>query len=98
MSYDPGVASLWIGGALGWIENVCLRSFLEVGQKVTLFCYEKVANVPEGVIVRDAREIWTPHRRLLRQTGASYLADIFRIHLMSNTDLIWVDCDALCRE
>ena len=92
----PGVASLWIGNSLGWIEALCLKSFLDQGQPVTLFTYAPVGNVPAGVVLRDARDVWTPPKGLLKATGASYIADIFRIHLMMQTDLIWVDCDAFC--
>ena len=49
--------TLWIGGALSWMEQLCLKSFVDKGQKITLFHYEDIPNVPEGVILRDGREI-----------------------------------------
>ena len=51
------VGTLWIGGCLSWLEQICLKSFLDKGQKLTLFSYEDIGNVPDGVIRRDGREI-----------------------------------------
>lgn len=90
------VASLWIGGHLGWLEQMCLKSFLDHGHEVVLYSYAHVEGVPPGVRVADANEIWTPPKNLLRDTAPSYLADIFRIHLMLKSDQIWVDTDVLC--
>lgn len=96
MSTLPGVASLWIGPALGWVEHLCLASFVAKNQPFTLFSYAPVGNVPDGIQIADAREIWEPTDDLAERTGASYIADIFRIHLMQESNLIWVDCDAYC--
>ena len=51
------VGTLWIGGSLSWMEQLCLKSFVDKGQKITLFSYEDIPNVPEGVIRRDGREV-----------------------------------------
>lgn len=94
----PTVSTLWIGGDLGWMEHLCLKSFVAVGQPVTLYHYSPVGNVPEGVEQRDARQVWEPPHDLAAQTAPSYVADIFRIHLMLRTDEIWVDTDVLCHQ
>lgn len=94
---QAGIASLWIGAELGWIEKLCLASFVAQGHAVTLFSYDPVAGVPEGVSTARANEIWDmPDPGFVARTGPSYVADIFRIHLMAKTDLIWVDTDAYC--
>ena len=49
--------TLWIGPELGRVERACLRSFLRNGHPVTLYCYDEVAGVPEGVVLADAHEV-----------------------------------------
>ena len=98
MNHLPEIASFWTGSPLGWIEQLCLRSFVLRGHKVTLFQLDSVSNVPEGVLVRNMRDVWDPDPRIVSETGASFVADIFRLHLMKNTDMIWVDTDAYCLE
>lgn len=92
----PTLATLWIGGALGWIEQLCLRSMLHQGHDVVLYTYGPVEGVPAGVERRDGRAIWEFEPGLLRQTAPSFIADIFRIWLMHKTDEAWVDTDILC--
>lgn len=90
------VASLWIGDTLSWLERLCLKSFVDKGQAITLYSYDPIKNVPTGVIVADANAIWTPPEGLLEKTAPSYLADLFRLHLMIKSASIWVDTDILC--
>ncbi|WP_375261996.1 class I SAM-dependent methyltransferase [Palleronia sp.] len=94
----PEIGSLWIGPELTWLEQLCLQSFVDAGHAVTLFTYEHVAGVPDGVRVAPAAEIM-PGDKILRhaRTGSpAYHADIFRLRLMHETDLIWADADAYC--
>lgn len=96
----PTVASLWIGPALSWLEQLCLISYADNGHEVILYTYDKVANVPDCVRVEDARAI-LPNDRIIRhrRTGSpAYHADLFRLHLMELTDYIWVDTDAYCHQ
>ena len=92
----PSVASLWVGSSLGWIENLCLASFVAQGHPTILYSYGKVDNVPEGVSLRDAKEIWDAPEVLFSETSPSYIADIFRLYLMCKSDQIWVDTDVIC--
>jgi hypothetical protein len=57
MTRTRDVGTLWIGGSLSWMEQLCLKSFVDQGQKITLFSYETIPNVPQGVIQRDGRDI-----------------------------------------
>ncbi|MBC7143113.1 MAG: hypothetical protein H5U18_13315, partial [Rhodobacteraceae bacterium] len=43
------VGTLWTGGRLSWLEQLCFKSFVDHGQKITLFSYEDVPNLPGGV-------------------------------------------------
>ena len=51
------VKSLWIGPSLPPAQAACLKSFVNVGHSVELFTYADLPEVPEGVVLRDAREI-----------------------------------------
>jgi len=57
MGREREVGTLWIGGPLSWLEQLSLKSFVDKGQQITLFSYDDIPNVPEGVIRRDGREI-----------------------------------------
>lgn len=94
----PVIASMWVGPALTWIEQVCLKSFLDHGHEVILYAYEPIANVPNGVTIADAAQI-LPGDQIIRhaRTGSpAYHADKFRLRLMEQTDYIWADTDAYC--
>ncbi len=92
------IGTLWIGRELSWLEQLCLQSFLDHGHEVTLYAYDEVANVPEGVKIGDASSI-LPTERIIRhaRTGSpAYHADVFRLHMLAQTDHIWADTDAYC--
>lgn len=92
------VASLWIGPELSWLEQLCLRSFVEAGHRTTLFTYDKVEGVPEGVHVEPASS-FLPATEIIRhaRTGSpAYHADLFRLRMLRDSRLIWVDTDAYC--
>ena len=93
------VGTLWIGGSLSWMEQLCLKSFVDHGQKVTLFSYEPIPNVPEGVIRRDGREVLETDNFLKYEKKDSFalFADLFRLHMLArNPGMIWVDTDVYC--
>ncbi|MGY9036485.1 MAG: hypothetical protein ACKVLA_01530 [Rhodobacterales bacterium] len=94
----PKIASLWIGGRLSWLEQLCLKSFADNGHHVTLYSYAPIDNLPDGVHAGDAEEIY-PAEPMLRhtRTGSPAIhADMWRLHLLLKTDCIWVDADMYC--
>ncbi len=94
----PVIASLWVGAELSWLEQLCLKSFADNGHEVVLFTYDEVKGVPEGVRVADANDI-LPADRIIRhaKTGSpAYHADVFRLHMLRQTDYVWADTDAYC--
>jgi SAM-dependent methyltransferase len=94
----PTIGTLWVGDALSWLEQLCLQSFLDHGHEVVLFKYEDVANVPGGVRIENAEDI-LPADKIIRhaKTGSpAYHADVFRLHMLQQTDYIWADTDAFC--
>ncbi|WP_298921298.1 class I SAM-dependent methyltransferase [uncultured Roseobacter sp.] len=94
----PTIGTLWVGKELSWLEQLCLKSFLDHDHDVVLFTYDDVEGVPDGTRIADANEI-LPADRILRhkKTGSpAYHADVFRLHMMQKTDFIWADTDAFC--
>ena len=91
------IASLWIDGPLSWLEIASLTSFLRLGHEVTLYTYGAVPNAPEGVSVKDAREIWDNDQIIIHKRAKSPAvhADIFRAIMVATTDLVWVDTDII---
>ncbi|WP_406870547.1 hypothetical protein ABEB22_13340 [Thioclava sp. 'Guangxiensis'] len=96
------IGTLWIGGRLSWLEILCLKSFVDQGQNITLFSYEPIGNVPEGVIQRDGREILDPDPqegflKYERKDSFALFADLFRLHMLAKCPgMIWVDTDVYC--
>lgn len=96
---DHQIAALWIGGNLSFLEQLCLKSFLDAGHHVTLYAYEPIGNAPEGVELADAAAI-LPQTAVLRheRTNSPALhSDLFRYRLLARSDrTIWADTDAYC--
>ncbi len=99
MATEYQVGALWIGGALSFLEQLCLVSFVHAGQSIRLYAYEDIPNVPDGVELADASDI-LPQTGFLRheRTGSPALhSDVFRYHLLAKSDrMIWADTDAYC--
>lgn len=94
----PTIGTLWIGPELSWLEQLCLQSFVDHGHKVVLYTYGKVKGVPKGVTIADADDV-LPSENIIRhaRTGSpAYHADVFRLHMLKQTDYIWADTDAFC--
>ncbi len=98
MSDLPKIASLWIGGRLSWLEQLCLVSFVDAGHETTLYSYAPIENVPRGVVQKPAEGIFAsePMYRHARTGSPAIHADLFRLNLLKNTDQIWVDADMYC--
>lgn len=92
------IASLWIGPRLSWLEQLCLKSFVDAGHRVTLFSYDKVEGVPDGVHTEDANTFLpaTEFVRHARTGSPAYHADVFRLRMIRDSNLTWVDTDAYC--
>jgi len=95
---------LWIGDSIGKMEQLTLKSFLDHGHESVLWAYNtKLANVPAGVQVQDAREI-IPEDRVFSYTGTgdcrkgSYggFSDIFRYYLLLKIGGWYCDMDVTC--
>jgi len=89
-----GCVSLWIGESLGPVERACLRSVLRQGHRLTLYCYDSVGSVPDGVVVADTSAI-IPKSEIFRHDAGSvgHFSDWFRYELQSRGLGIWIDTD-----
>lgn len=95
------VNSLWIGSVLPRLQRICIGSFLANGHPFRLFAYEAVEGVPDGVELRDAREILPEADVFVNVVGpgaGSYAAfsDLFRYRMLAELGGWWVDTDLLC--
>ena len=96
MANLPPIGALWIGGSLTWLEQLCLKSFVDQGHPTFLYTYGEVKGVPEGVQIRDGNEILTTDRFITHgRTGSVALfSDLFRFHLIAkDPEIIYVDTD-----
>lgn len=93
--------SFWYGPSLSPVETLCLKSFLDHGHRVQLFCYSVPVGVPEGVEIREASEIYPVDRVFFYSRGegkgsVAAFADLLRYRLLELEGGCWVDTDVVC--
>jgi hypothetical protein len=100
----PDIVTFW-HGRLDALRRLCLRSQVEAGHKVTIYSFEPLAQLPEGVGNAEAEAI-LPHSfaERLRPTGPEgkwrdwttlQFSDFFRMKLMADKCGFWLDADVL---
>ena len=91
------IQSLWIGPRLSNMEHLCIKSFIDFGHEFHLYTYDKVDNIPEGVIVKDGNEI-LPASEIYRYKNGSVSAfsNLFRFTMLFKRGGYWVDTDLAC--
>ena len=94
----PHVASYWYGSELDWLHQLCLASFVHHGHAVTVFYdgTDTAPVVPNGVDCRPAADLWDPKAHGYGKSPASMVSDLFRLYLLKQTEMMWIDCDVLC--
>ena len=78
------------------LVRACLASFPANGAKLAFYAYEAPPDLPEGVELRDAREICLDLRERYLVDGRPSLAhfsDRFRYEMLTRTEFCWVDAD-----
>jgi len=96
----PIVRTFWHGPPLDPCRLLCLRSFAAQGFSVELFAYDLDLAIPDGVMRRDANEIW-PTTQVLRyrvgegQGSPALHANLFRLALLQRLGGWWVDADVI---
>src|ERR1700738_2703672 len=100
----PDVVTFW-HGPLDALRQLCLRSQIAVGHKVTVYSFEPLAGLPDGVGNAGAEAI-LPHSfsEKLRppEPDGSWrdwtilqFSDFFRMRLMARHAGLWLDADVL---
>jgi hypothetical protein len=100
----PEIVTFW-HGPLDRLRLTCLRSQVAAGHKVTVYSFEPLGALPDGVGNAEAEAI-LPHSfaERLRPTGPNgawrdwtllQFSDFFRIRLMARSAGLWLDADVL---
>jgi hypothetical protein len=100
----PDVVTFW-HGPLDALRKLCLRSQVAAGHKVTVYSFDPLVQLPDGVGNAEAEAI-LPHAfaERLRPTGPDgvwrdwttlQFSDFFRIQLMAKRAGLWLDADVL---
>jgi hypothetical protein len=100
----PDVVTFW-HGPLDALRRLCLRSQVAAGHNVTVYSFDPLAQLPDGVGNAEAEAI-LPHAfaEKLRPTGFDgvrrdwtmlQFSDFFRMRLMARNEGLWLDADVL---
>jgi hypothetical protein len=100
----PDVVTFW-HGPLDALRQLCLRSQVAAAHKVTVYSFDPLAQLPDGVGNAEAEAI-LPHAfaERLRPTGPDgvwrdwtmlQFSDFFRMRLMARNAGLWLDADVL---
>ena len=93
------VNSFWHGPELSNLERLCISSFLKEGIRYCLYVYEPPANLPDGVVLKDANEILERSRLFYYQAGpfnrgsVGGFSNLFRFTLLAERGGWWTDTD-----
>jgi hypothetical protein len=100
----PHIVTFW-HGPLDRLRRLCLASQVAAGHKVTVYSFEPLAGLPEGVGNAEAEAV-LPHSfaERLRPSGADgawrdwttlQFSDFFRMRLMARGAGLWLDADVV---
>jgi len=100
----PEIVTFW-RGRLDALRQTCLRSQVAAGHKVTVYSFDTIPGLPEGVGNAEAEAI-LPHSfaERLRPAEADgrwrdwtvlQFSDFFRMRLMAQSAGLWLDADVL---
>ena len=96
---QPSFATFWAGRVVSPYEAACITSFLARGYQYVVYSYDQVHNLPDGAVLRDAREITAPDNAerffIKGKANLSHFSDLFRYELFHLTSHVWVDTDML---
>jgi hypothetical protein len=100
----PDVVTFWYG-PLDAVRRLCLKSQVEAGHKVTVYSFEPLAQLPDGVDNAEAEAIlpyaFSERLRPAEPDGAwidwtmLQFSDFFRMRLMARNAGLWLDADVL---
>jgi hypothetical protein len=101
---SPDIVTFW-HGPLDRLRRTCLRSQIAAGHKVTVYSFEPVPGLPEGVGNAEAEAIlpcaFSERLRPVERDGSwrdwtlLQFSDFFRMRLMAVRAGLWLDADVL---
>jgi hypothetical protein len=100
----PDVVTFW-HGPLDRLRTLCLRSQVAAGHKVTVYSFDPLPGLPDGVANAEAEAV-LPHsfseKLRPQQPDGSWrdwtilqFSDFFRMRLMAQNAGLWLDADVL---
>ena len=100
----PDVVTFW-HGPLDRLRQTCLRSQVAAGHKVTVYSFDAIPGLPEGVGRADAEAVlpysFSEKLRPAQPDGSwrdwttLQFSDFFRMRLMAQGSGLWLDADVL---
>src|SRR5258707_11170234 len=100
----PDVVTFW-HGPLDRLRQLCLRSQIAAGHRVTVYSFDPLAGLPHGVANAEAQAVLPPpFSEKLRppESDGSWrdwttlqFSDFFRMRLMAQGAGLWLDADVL---
>src|ERR1700739_439146 len=100
----PDVVTFW-HGSLDRLRQTCLRSQVAAGPKVTVYSFDAIPGLPEGVGRADAEAVlpysFSEKLRPAQPDGSwrdwttLQFSDFFRMRLMAQGAGLWLDADVL---
>ncbi len=98
-SAAPTFASFWAGKRITGYEAACLNSFVTRGHSITLYSFDNIDNVPDGVVLEDAAGIVSSDGLdnffYRGKPNVAHFSDYFRYVMFRKTAHIWIDTDML---
>jgi len=100
----PNIVTFW-HGPMDALRQTCLRSQIAAGHKVTVYSFDTIPGLPQGIDTAEA-ELILPHsfseRLRPSQPDGSWrdwttlqFSDFFRMKLMAKSAGLWLDADVL---
>src|ERR1700761_5590149 len=100
----PDIVTFW-RGPLDKLRQTCLRSQIAAGHKVTVYSFDAIPGLPEGVGNADAEAVlpysFSEKLRPAQPDGTwrdwttLQFSDFFRVQLMAQGAGLWLDADVL---
>ena len=93
--------SFWFGDSISPYEKMCLKSFLDQGHAFHLYTFSPQLEVPLGVQLRDAAELYDQSEYFTYKKGPgagshAAFSNLFRYKLLADRGGWWVDTDVVC--
>lgn len=89
------VNGLWVGEKLTLMEYSSIKSYMDLGYEYHLHTYNKIKNVPEGCIIKDANKTILEADLFNEKNSILPFSDLWRFMYIYKNGGIWVDLDMI---